>query len=127
MATVIPTIVRDNENMVTFTYTPMANGDDGSPIPPIWSEYSDRSIDATSTMGVGGSLTAQWSNTGVTTEYRAATDTTGTAIALTVTNTGKQITEVSKFLRPKVTAGDGTTAITATITIRRPRSGRNIA
>lgn len=90
-----------------------ANGDTGAP--QLLPGYADKSIQVTGTFGSGGSCTLEGSNDGV--NYFALTDPTGTTIAITSAG-GKAITESTMYIRPHVTAGDGTTALVATVFCR---------
>jgi hypothetical protein len=53
--------------------------------------------------------------------YFTLTDAQTTAISKTA-NAIEQIAEVCRFMRPLVTAGDGTTTLTATLYARRGRA-----
>lgn len=80
--------------------------------------YSDRSVHAVGTWGAGGSLTMQGSNDG--TNYYALTDPQGNAITKTA-DFLEQITELTQFIRPAITAGDVTTSLTVTLLCRLPQ------
>lgn len=103
-------------NAELITWTPLANGDTGSPV--IEAEFSDRTVQVTGTFGVGGSVTLEGSNDGV--NFVALTDPQGNAITKTAAAI-EAVQEGPKYMRPNVTAGDGTTALTVTIFARRPR------
>lgn len=104
------------------SWTPMANGDVGKPLPKRYSAFVDRTFQAEGTFGTGGSVAVQGSNddddSGATGHYRALSDPQGTTIAITAAGI-KQVTEACANMRPAVTAGDGTTALTVTAFIRR--------
>lgn len=70
---------------------------------------SDRSVQVGGTFGAAGSVNIEGSNDGGL-NYILLTDPLGNA--LTFTSAGmKAITELPQRIRPRVTAGDGTTAI----------------
>jgi len=70
------------------------------------SDYADRTVQVVGTFGSGGSISLQGSNDGTT--WAILTDPTG--VALTFTSTGlRAVTEATRYVRPLVTAGDGTT------------------
>lgn len=96
-----------------LAWAAMANGDTGAP--QMLPGNADRTIQVTGTFGAGGSVAAEGSNDGV--NYFALTDPTGTTIAITSAG-GKAITEACMYIRPHVTAGDGTTALVATMFCR---------
>ena len=112
------TLSQDNASVhaPVVTWTGLLNGDDGSS----WEgpDCADRSVAVTGTFGTGGSITIQGSNDG--TNWFALTDPQGNAITKTAAAL-EQITEITKFVRPIVTAGDGTTSLVATMYARRNR------
>jgi hypothetical protein len=80
-------------------------------------DYADRTVQITGTFGAGGSITMQGSNDG--TNWFALTDLQGNAITKTA-SAMELITEAPLYLRPLVTAGDGTTSLTVKLLCRRP-------
>lgn len=103
----------DQGHIVTWAL--IANGDDGTPLAMVGS--ADRAIQITGTFGSGGSITIQGSNDGST--YATLHDPGGND--LTFTSPGiHAVLEITKFIRPKVTAGDGTTSLNAILLVRRP-------
>lgn len=113
MAVRNPTITPQAHGQV-ITWTGLLNGDTGLPVD--MNAFGDRSIQVTGTFGAGGSVRPEGSNDG--TNYVQLRDPTSTAMALTAADL-KQILECSNFVRPNVTAGDGTTSLTVTIFCRR--------
>ena len=95
-------------------WTPLANGDQGTAFEN--PGQADRSIQISGTFGVGGSITIQGSNDG--SNWVALTDPQGNAITKTAAAI-EQVSEVTRYIRPSVTAGDGTTALTVTMLARR--------
>ena len=103
---VIPTLVAQ--------WTPMQNGDVGGAFS--CAEYTDKSVQVFGTFGSGGSVTLQGSNDG--THWVALSDPQGNVIAITAAGI-KMIEEATFFIRPAVTAGDGTTSITCLAMVKK--------
>jgi hypothetical protein len=116
---------------VTTTYAPggAANGvdifwsgltfsglDDGAPFQG--ADFADRTVQFDGTFGAGGSITLQGSNDAVT--WFALTDPQGNAITKTAAGL-EVIEEGPRYVRPLVTAGDGTTSLNCRIWARRNR------
>lgn len=107
---VLPTMV-DYQGVRSRKWANMANGDVGEPI--VLTKYNDRTLHVTGTFGVGGTVTFEGSNDG--TEYLAMRDVFNATVSATE---AKLITlaEVPLYVRPHVTAGDGSTVITVICT-----------
>jgi hypothetical protein len=97
-------------------WTGLVNGDDGTPIS--WLEYADRSVQFLGTFGTGGSVRLEWSNDGGTT-WVTCTDAQGNDIIKTAAG-GEAVTELGLLVRPRVTAGDGTTSLSCYLAMRKP-------
>lgn len=97
-----------------YTYAGMANGDDGKPLEQ--AENADRSVQVDGTFGLAGNLAIEGSNDGIT--YYVLTDPQGNSLNFT---SGKieAVTEATRFIRPRVTSGDGTTNLTVNMLVRR--------
>jgi hypothetical protein len=120
MATVGYTATEDgsaNDGSVTiYQWTPLTTTNaDGAPVGAV--QYADRSVQVTGTFGAGGSITFQGSNDG--TNWAALNTAQGAAVALTAATQLKQLVEIPRYIRPYVTAGDGTTSVTAIMVARR--------
>jgi hypothetical protein len=103
-------------NDVHFTtWSGLLNGDSGSPYS--MPGFADRAIQIQGVFGVGGSCTIEGSLNG--TNYIVLTDPQGNAITKTSASI-EQISEVIRFIRPNVTAGDGTTNLTVSLIARKP-------
>lgn len=88
--------------------------DQGGPIQlPAW---ADCSFQVDGTFGSGGSAALEGSNDGVT--YGTLNDPFGVALNFTAASP-RQATEHCQFVRPRVTAGDGSTALTMLALFRR--------
>lgn len=125
MATKIPNVATlsvDN-SLTAITWSGLLNGDDGTWVSA--AEFADRSIHFYGTFGAGGTVVLQGSNEDTPTAANAVTlaDPQGTAISKTGTAI-EQVLELTRWIRPAVTAGDGTTSLTATLFIRRPNNLR---
>ena len=123
MPTIIPTYIAtpigDGTSCAGLTWAAMANGDDGTPVEK--PDYADRSVQVTGTFGAAGTLALEGSNDG--TNYATLNDAQGNPIAITSASI-KQIVEVTRYIRPRVTGGDGTTSLTATVIMRNVKTSR---
>ena len=97
------------------TWASLANGDDGA-----WlqlPEFGDRCVQVSGTFGVGGTVVFEGTNdtaiAGVTLNNAQSGPLSLTAVGV------KQVVEIPLFVRPRVTAGDGTTALIVSILARR--------
>lgn len=83
------------------------------------SAWSDRSVQVSGTFGTGGTCVIEGSNDGVT-WFTLSSPANST---LSFTQAGlKQIVEACRHVRPRITAGDGTTAIAVSLFMRIPNS-----
>jgi hypothetical protein len=119
----IVTLTGVNEGSSQYiTWAALANGDTGQPLENA-SRYADKTVQIFGTFGASGSVTLQGSN-----DPRAITDPSNAvwftlvdpgSNAITKTSAaGEAILENPRFIRPTVTAGDGTTALTVVIASR---------
>jgi len=112
---------------VTVTYNPngiaecavarwasLANGESGVAVE--FPQYADRSVQIEGTFGAAGSVQMEGSNDG--TNYQLLTDPQGNDIVKTAADL-EQISELTRYIRPRCTAGDGTTALAITLVARR--------
>lgn len=79
---------------------------DGQPL--LIDRRTDRSVSVTGTFGAGGTLVIEGSNDG--TNYYTLNDLQGSALSITSAKL-EGISEVPLYIRPRVTAGDGTTSL----------------
>lgn len=96
------------------TWSGLLNGDDGNPYEG--AEFADRTAQVTGTFGASGSIQLEGSNDG--TNYAVLADPQGNALTFT-TGRIEQVLELPRYVRPRVTAGDGTTALALTMFCRR--------
>jgi lysophospholipase L1-like esterase len=106
----------------TVTWTPLTTTNlDGQAF--AMPAFADRSIHVYGTFGATATLTIQGSNEATPTQWvtlAAAGDPAEDMIFLTAGgNDIKQILEVCRFIRPLLSGGDGTTALTVQMLIRR--------
>lgn len=91
----------------------LANGDDGDPVQ--LGAFSDRSVQFSGTFGSGGTVVLEGSNDGV--NYVVLTDPQGNSISKTSASL-EAVAESTRYVRPRVTAGDGTTSINVHMFLR---------
>lgn len=124
MPVIVPTVtewIGDREgSSKKITWATMANGDTGSPIS--FPEYYDRSVQVKGTFGAGGNCRIDGSNDGGAT-YAALNDRNNNALNIAAAGL-KAVNENAEMMRPNITAGDGTTALTVIMTIRRDNTPR---
>jgi hypothetical protein len=125
MATITPTTAElaGDGSVYKWTYAAMTNAtsDVGSAIG--FAQYADRSIQVLGTFGAAGNLRLEGSNDGGTT-WAVLTDPQGNNLDFTAAKI-EAITELCAQIRPRVTAGDGTTSLTVVILARKTQPGRN--
>lgn len=80
-----------------------------------WNAGRDRTVQAFGTFGTGGHVKLEGSNDGGTT-WAVLNDPQGSAIDFTAAGI-KAVQEAALLVRPKVTAGDGTTSLTVIVTM----------
>lgn len=102
-----------NSRTILVTWTPLQNGDDGDAIP--FSQYTDKSVQVTGIFGVGGSVAFEGSNDGV--NWSVLTDAQGNDLNFAAAKI-ELVSEATFRVRPRVTAGDGTTSISVTLLAR---------
>lgn len=110
------TALNGHVNAELCEWTGLLNGDDGVPLEG--ADWADRTIQFDGTFGAGGSISLLGSNDG--TNYFALTDPQGNAITKTAAGL-EVIEEGPRYIKPSVTAGDGTTSLNARIWGRRNR------
>lgn len=96
-----------SKRVLRTVWSGLLNGDDGAAESA--GRLSDRSVQISGTFGAGGSVTIQGSNDGST--WATLRDPAGAALTFTTADL-KEVLENTQFLRPIVTAGDGTTNLT---------------
>lgn len=109
----------NQRNAVTVTWPTMTQT--GSDVGEAWehADFGDRTIQFDGTIGAAGSISLQGSNDGST--WIVLTDPQGNAITKTTLPAIETVTENTRFVRPIINAGDGTTSINARLFARRNR------
>ncbi len=102
-----------NQTCAVIVWPGMSNGDDGVPFE--LAQFPDRSVQVSGDFGVGGNLRIEGSLDGV--NYYALSDPQGNDLNF-VGGKIEAITELVRYLRPRVTAGDGSTSLTVTMLAR---------
>lgn len=100
-------------NWAVITWSGMLNTDDGSPIDMV--AYPDRAVQVTGTFGAGGNLRIEGTIDGST--WATLTDPQGNALDFTAAKI-EAISELVRQVRPRVTAGDGTTNLVVSLLVR---------
>lgn len=98
---------------VIATWPNMTNGEDGQPIE--LANFADRSVQIVGVFGTGGVLRIEGSIDG--TNYAPLTDPQGNNLDITTAKI-EAIIEVVRYIRPRVTAGDGTTSLTVSMLMK---------
>lgn len=110
MATVAATDLQYQLDHRIRTWTPLTTTNaDGAPL--AYSGFA-ASVQILGTFGVGGTVVIEGSNDG--TNYVTLNDPAGAALSITAAGL-KGIRENPAYIRPRVTAGDGTTSLTVTL------------
>lgn len=107
--------VQGDGSCLLWEYTPLTTTNaDSSPID--FTQWGDMSVQVRGTWGAGGALAIEGSNDG--TNYIVLNNAQGTALTLSADSL-KQIVERPRYVRARVTGGDGTTSLAATFVFRR--------
>ena len=115
MATVKPTITDlASGQVIKFSWSLTTANADGSPIPPSYAEFSDRTVYFT---GTWGGATAKWQG-GDGSTWLDLTDPQGNAISKTA-DAIECVTEVPEYSRPNLTTPGAGATITAVCIARR--------
>lgn len=96
-----------SKRVLRTVWSGLLNGDDGNPESP--GRLSDRSVQVSGTFGAGGSVSIQGSNDGIS--WSILRDPAGAPLTFTTGPDLKEILENTLYVRPVVTAGDGTTSL----------------
>lgn len=104
----------DLSNVQQATWTPLLNGNVGDAFG--YEQWVDRSMTIYGTFGSGGSCAIEGSPDG-TNWFVLSNPSTGAALNITAAG-AYQVMEMTRFIRPNVTAGDGTTSLTAVLVAR---------
>ncbi|HYE07669.1 MAG TPA: hypothetical protein VEL07_19275 [Planctomycetota bacterium] len=98
----------------------LANGDSGTPFDG--AAYADRSVQVRGTFGAGGNARIEGSllpsAAPADADYATLTDPQGNALDITAEKI-EAVSELTRLIRPRITAGDGTTALVVYLIARR--------
>ncbi|MCA3247404.1 MAG: hypothetical protein ING29_13105 [Azospirillum sp.] len=112
--TVLDAISNENAGARLVTWSGLLNTDDGAPVE--LAAFADRSVQVFGSFGTGGNCRIQGSNNG--TNWATLTDPQGNALNMS-TESLEAISELARYVRPLITAGDGSTNLTVTMLLRR--------
>lgn len=98
-----------------WKWTGLLNGDDGAPLSVEKGAvvFSDKTVQVTGTFGVGGNVIIEGSNSNAS--YKPLNDPQGTPLSTITDETVSTILENPADIKPRVSAGDGTTDLTVII------------
>lgn len=111
-----------NHNVRSVVWGGLVNGDAGNVLGPDMALWSDQSVQVTGTFGVGGTVVLEGSNDG--TNWFTLNNSQGASLSFTAAGL-KKVQEGALYIRPHVTAGDGTTAIVVAMLLRLPTLRQN--
>lgn len=109
----------DNEragNGRGIVWTGLLNGDDGEGFDP--QTFADVSVHVHGTFGTGGTVLIEGSNQATPSSWATLADPQGNALSFTAEKI-EQVLEGVRWIRPRVSAGDGTTSLTVSMWARR--------
>jgi hypothetical protein len=108
--------VGDNRSWVAYWTgaTALANGDDGTAIE--LSGSADRSVQVFGTFGTGGNLKIEGSMDGST--WATLNDPASNALDIATAKI-ETVLELTRYIRPRVSAGDGSTSLSCFILFKR--------
>ena len=117
MATVTGTDQSFNQNHHIRTWTGLTTTNaDGNPIGYASNGMGGVTVQVAGTIGAGFNMVVEGSNDGTT--YYTLNDQANAAIAFTALGL-KTVRDQPAFIRPRVTAGDGTTNVTVTMALQK--------
>lgn len=102
-----------DDSVLLLDWAGLLNADQGSAVQ--FAKYADRCVQVTGTFGAAGSVTVEGSNNGV--NWFPLSRMAGGPATFTAAG-GAQILDNPLFMRPNVTAGDGTTNLTVSLCAR---------
>jgi hypothetical protein len=106
------------DNVVVASWTPLTTANaDGQPFEmPGW---ADRSVHLFGTPGATPGISIQGSNEATPTNWKVLSDPSAADLAFTTSPQLEQILQVTRWIRPLVTGGDGATSWTVLVLVRR--------
>jgi len=110
MAVVNYSIENPEKGKLVVTWANLANGDSGSPF-VMPSSLNDVSAQIFGTFGVGGTVLMEGTNESSPANWATLNDPQGNPLSVTSAKI-EELLELVNYIRPRVSAGDGTTSIT---------------
>lgn len=115
MATVEASAKQEFLDNNLYSWTPLTTtNSDGAPC--YYTGSGDRTVQVTGTFGSGGTVVIEGTLDG--TNFATLKDAGGTALSITAAGV-RSVLENVLAIRPRVTAGDGTTSLTVTLCVRK--------
>lgn len=111
---VVPPNRLDYKGVVKYTWT-LANGETGEAVPAV--NHADRSVQVKGTFGAGGTVLIEGSLDAAATTFATLTDQNDNALSITAAKI-ESVQQLTDWFRPRVSAGDATTALTITLTAK---------
>jgi hypothetical protein len=111
---------KDDAHVFLWTGLTQATLDSGDPVQMPGS--ADRSVQVLGTLGAAGSVRIEGSNVAAPTvdaDWAVLTDPQGNALDISALKI-EQVMEIPLWIRPRITAGDGTTSLSVLLLVRRP-------
>lgn len=105
-----------NRGLVSVVWSGLLNTDVGSTVE--LPGYADRSLQLTGALGSGGTVSIEGSNDG--TNWHELGDAEGDQLVLDEASEIRNVMEMTRFIRPKVATGDGSTNLVVTMAARKP-------
>lgn len=121
MANVTPTVTYDDDRQgATVVWPNLANGDNGTPV--ILPDMLSRTIYCNGTFGTGGTMNLTGgANASDLSNFTILTDPQGNNISFTAARL-EAVQEQTRFIRPTIPAGNGSTNLTVTLNARKIRT-----
>ena len=121
MATIAPSIQNISDEgignassrVITWADLTQADSDLGAAVSTV--AFPDRAVQVAGTFGVGGAVVIEGSIDG--SNYAPLTDPQGNALSFTAAKI-EAISELVRFIRPRVTGGDPSTSLTVSLIVR---------
>jgi hypothetical protein len=106
------------DNVIIVSWTPLTTTNaDGQPLEMPGS--AARSVQVLGTFGAGGTVLIEGSNEATPVNWHTLNDPSSTALSFQTPARTEAVLEVTRWIRPRVSAGDGTTSMTVHMLVRR--------
>jgi len=124
MSLVVKTVSQNDGSLISVVWSALTTTNtSGTPVNA--AEWADRTVQFAGTFGAGGTVKLQGTLDAdpLSSNYVDLADPQGNAISKTALSI-EAVLELVQWIKPVVTAGDGTTSINATLLLRRPNPMR---